>query len=103
MDPLEQSASDEQLLHRVRGEYLEMPGLRLTREQAQRLWAVDATTCTRLLDCLTDTKFLQRDANGRYARIGDGSARRVPIRMLKTDINVDSWQSRPTLRIRSKA
>lgn len=95
MDLVKQSTSDEHLLHRIRGEYLEMPGLRLTREQAQRLWALDATTCTRLLDCLTDAKFLQRDANGRYGRIGDGSARRIPARMKKADIKVDSWHTRP--------
>ena len=32
------------LVHRVRGEFLEMPGLRLTRAQAQRLWGLDEET-----------------------------------------------------------
>jgi hypothetical protein len=32
------SIVDEALLHRVYGEFLEMPGLRLTCQQAQRLW-----------------------------------------------------------------
>ena len=101
MESLEHSTSDEHLLRRIRGEYLEMPGLRLTRDQAQRLWALDATTCARLLDRLIDAKFLQRAADGRYGRVGDGSVRRAPGRMLKADIDVDSWQRRPTHRIRS--
>ena len=29
---------------RIRGEFLEMPGLRLTSAQAARLWHVDAAT-----------------------------------------------------------
>ena len=101
MESLEHSTSDEHLLRRIRGEYLEMPGLRLTRDQAQRLWVLDATTCTRLLDCLIDARFLRRDADGRYGRIGDSSLRRAAGRMLKADINAESWQRRPTHRIRS--
>ena len=30
-----------ELLGRIRGEYLEMPGLKLTLAQAQRLWGLD--------------------------------------------------------------
>ena len=41
---------DEGLLRRIRSEFLEMPGLRLSREQAQRLWALDAATCDRVLE-----------------------------------------------------
>ena len=31
----------EQVLHRICAEYVEMPGLRLSRKQAQRLWGID--------------------------------------------------------------
>src|SRR5579864_9421505 len=44
--------ADERLLRRVWGEYVEMPGLRLTRDQVRRLWGVDETTWTQLLDHL---------------------------------------------------
>ena len=56
------------LLDIVRGEYLEMPGLRLTRRQAQRLWALDTTTCNALLNSLERAGFLRRtgDGNGEY-------------------------------------
>lgn len=78
------SSSDERLLRRVTGEYLEMPGLRLTRQQAQRLWGLDDETCLRLLDALVDLKFLIRHADGQYARLTEGDA--PLLRMAKADI-----------------
>lgn len=94
------TASDDQLLRRIRGEYLEMPGLCLTCEQAQRLWALDAPTCVRLLKSLVDAKFLQRTANGRYAMISNSAVHRLPMRMVKADIDMDGWV-RPVQRMRS--
>ena len=58
----------EALLQRVRGEYLEMPGLRLTLAQAARLWDLDRTTCQRLLHALTHARFLARTADDAYVR-----------------------------------
>ncbi len=57
------------LLQRIRGEYLEMPGLRLTAEQARRLWSLDLGTCTSLLEALVDAKFLARTGDGKYFRL----------------------------------
>ena len=54
------------LLDMVKSEYLEMPGLRLTGRQAQRLWALDAATCEALLDMLESTHFLRRSPRGDY-------------------------------------
>jgi hypothetical protein len=48
----------------IRSEYLEMPGLRLTRGQAQRLWGFDAVTCETLLERLVLTGFLCRTPKG---------------------------------------
>ena len=59
-------------LERVRGEYLEMPGLSLTEEQAQRLWGFDPTLCRALLDALAQTGFLHRTGSGAYVR-GDNA------------------------------
>ena len=53
---------------RIRGEFLEMPGLRLTPRQAARLWAVDHTTSERLLDHLAVSGFLARTHEGAYLR-----------------------------------
>ena len=48
------------VLRRVKGEYLEMPGLRLTIAQAQRLWGLDRSMCDALLGTLVEAKFLFR-------------------------------------------
>lgn len=60
------------LLSRARGEYLEMPGLSLTLEQAQRLWALDRGTCSGVLSNLVRTGFLRRRRDGSYIRQGPG-------------------------------
>jgi DNA-binding GntR family transcriptional regulator len=57
---------------RIRGEFREMPGMRLKIEQAMRLWAIDHTTCQEALDDLVREGFLQRDDTGRYARAHSG-------------------------------
>jgi len=59
----------DQILHRVRGEYLEMPGLRLTFAQARRLWGLDEQTCAQLLQALTEQEFLRCGPDGTYARL----------------------------------
>jgi hypothetical protein len=63
---------DETLLQRVYGEFLKMPGLRLTCQQAQRLWGLDHSQCLHLLEFLVDAKFLCRHAQGMYTRLTDG-------------------------------
>ena len=50
------------------GEYIEMPGLRLTTAQAQRLWGLDRASCDALLDALVDAKFLFRTRDGAFVR-----------------------------------
>ena len=58
------------LLNRVRGEFIEMPGLRLRLrvEQAQRLWNLDRASCEFLLRSLVEDKFLARSENDAYRR-----------------------------------
>jgi hypothetical protein len=52
----------------VRGEFQEMPGLRLTRAQAQRLWGFDAGTCDVVMRTLLEAGFLMRLPDGKFAR-----------------------------------
>ena len=61
------------LLNRIRGEFLEMPGLRLMCEQAQRLYGLERALCQRALDRLVDAGFLCVRANRTYTRIADVS------------------------------
>ena len=55
-----------ELLSRIRGEFREMPGLRLTLEQAMRLWSLDRATCVDVLTQLRSARFIDVDPNGRY-------------------------------------
>lgn len=75
------SAPIKAILDRVRGEYLEMPGLRLTQAQAQRLWGLDAPTCGRILTLLLQTGFLRETYDGSFARMQDEPAPRVPLKV----------------------
>lgn len=58
----------EGLIGRVRAEYLEMPGLRLSAAQAQRLWSLDVETCMSVLEALLADRFLACTSNGSYRR-----------------------------------
>lgn len=58
--------ADERLLARIRGEFGEMPGLRLSLAQACRLWQLDATTCLALLDELVAEGYLHHTREGMY-------------------------------------
>ena len=64
--------TEDELLRRVRGEFTEMPGMRLTVEQAMRLWDLDRMTCHDILGWLVTEHFLQCDPGGRYARTHAG-------------------------------
>ena len=67
-----QLVTEENILRRVRGEFLEMPGLRLTSAQAQRLWGLDRATCDKVLAALVNAKFLNRSRDGQFLRSGSG-------------------------------
>ncbi|MCM3878497.1 MAG: hypothetical protein ND807_00165 [Vicinamibacterales bacterium] len=54
------------LIKRVRSEFLEMPGLRLRVDQAQRLWNMDRSSCELLLSSLVEAKFLRRYSDDAY-------------------------------------
>jgi len=60
---------DDEVLRRVQGEFLEMPGLRLTHAQARRLWGLDAASCEALLAALVDANFLFQTRDGAYMRV----------------------------------
>lgn len=74
-----QSVARDQMLQRIYGEFLEMPGMRLTCQQAQRLWGLDPETCRLLLDSLVEARFLCRAPHGAYSRLSDGSLQ-LPLR-----------------------
>ena len=65
-DTFARHQSNERLVHRMRAEFLEMPGLCLTIDQAQRLWALEPRTCQALLTFLIDSRFLRRTDRGLF-------------------------------------
>ena len=68
MSPELRLANDE-VLRRVQGEFLEMPGLRVTEAQARRLWGLEALACEELLGALVDAKFLFKTRDGAFMRV----------------------------------
>ena len=48
----------EDVIQRVRAEYMEMPGMRLKTEQVQRLCGIERMTCQLVLNALVDARFL---------------------------------------------
>ncbi|HET9192253.1 MAG TPA: hypothetical protein VFO21_05220 [Vicinamibacterales bacterium] len=55
--PIARTGMDH-MLRRIQAEFREMPGLRLTCRQAQRLWNLDQLVCESLLAALVDVRFL---------------------------------------------
>jgi hypothetical protein len=60
-----------ELVRRIRAEFLEMPGLRLTLTQATRLWGLDEGSCRDAIDVLIGASFLRWTPSGTLARVGE--------------------------------
>jgi hypothetical protein len=73
----------DDVIRRVQGEFLEMPGLRLTEAQARRLWGLDAASCGALLGALVDAKFLFRTRDGAFMRVEHATPVRVALQPRK--------------------
>jgi hypothetical protein len=59
----------QNVTNRVRHEFLEMPGLRLTTRQAARLWGLEDAVCEQVIDVLVQAAFLCRTPGGMVTRI----------------------------------
>jgi hypothetical protein len=59
----------QNVTNRVRHEFLEMPGLRLTARQAARLWGLEDSICEQVIDLLVQAAFLRRTPGGMVTRI----------------------------------
>lgn len=67
--PVQIRPTTEALAH-VRAEYLDMPGLKLTEQQAERLFHLDCAACETVLETLVSTGFLRRADDGLFVRFG---------------------------------
>ena len=79
----------QDLISRIRAEFLEMPDMRLTIQQVQRLCGIEQTLCQTVLDSLVDEKFLCVKPDGSYGRLTEGDVSRPR-------------QAKATLRIRTR-
>jgi hypothetical protein len=57
-------------LRMIQAEYLEIPGLHLTKPQVQRLWGLEPHVCDVLLDRLIAMNFLRRTRKDAYVLAG---------------------------------
>jgi hypothetical protein len=64
----ETPSTDHDVLLRIQGEFLEMPGMRLTLAQAQRLWGLHREFCQALFEALVQRRFLIRTRDGSFTR-----------------------------------
>lgn len=58
----------EGLVRRIIAEFEDLPGLKLSLRQTMRLLGVDESACLRILDGLTKTGLIRRDARHLYVR-----------------------------------
>jgi len=82
--PPEPNRMTDEVLRRVQGEFLEMPGLRLTTPQARRLWGLDAAQCDALLGALVEANFLFRTRDGAFMRVEQAGPVKAALRDRKT-------------------
>jgi hypothetical protein len=91
------------LVNRIRVEYENLPGLKLTIEQARRLWAVDDATCSAALESLIAEGFLHRTGTGKFialprpggqsTKVGESFAHSTPVRCPHCQkLNTMEWE-----------
>jgi hypothetical protein len=66
------------MLHRIRAEFREMPGLKLTIVQASRLWHLDHRSSKEFLDALVVDGLLRRTSEGAYLVAVEPASSRLP-------------------------
>lgn len=82
----------EPVLRRAYDHFLEMPGLKLTRAQARRLWGLDEQACNVVIDQLIDLHLIEPDGEGRYRQSAQGAREAPKLRMVKVP-DPDAWKS----------
>ena len=81
--PPERTRDTSEVLRRVQGEFLEMPGLRLTQPQARKLWGLDEALCDALLGALIDANFLFQTHDGAFMRVESALPLKAALRPRK--------------------
>lgn len=66
---MDDKAADDELT-RIRMEFVEMPDLKLTIQQACRLWNLSDGRCGRAFNVLLERQFLMQTSTGAFIRRG---------------------------------
>ena len=61
-------AAEQHIVGAIVGEFNEMPGMKLTRDQFCRLWGLERDQADRLIRSLVTCGFLRQDQHNRYRR-----------------------------------
>lgn len=64
------SGEISEAVNRLKGTFLEMPGTKLTVQQASRLCGLEDAACSIILEVLRDTGFLITRPDGTFMRAG---------------------------------
>ncbi len=78
--------STSTLIRQIRDEYQTMPGLKLTREQACRLWGVNTETFEAAIDALVDEGFLQKTGTGKFIALPRRAGAAAHVRELAAHV-----------------
>jgi len=78
---MEATAEVQNALLRIQMEYVEMPDLKLTARQAQRLWHLSHDVWETALAVLIGKQFLARTRDGAYVRV---SAMRARVEVIES-------------------
>jgi DNA-binding IclR family transcriptional regulator len=68
--PMDESLRITEAVERLKGIFLESPGMPVPAEDAARRAGVEQSTCDIILEALEDTQFLTRDRAGRFVHPG---------------------------------
>ena len=79
---MEATADVQNALLRIQTEYVEMPDLKLTARQAQRLWSLSRDVWETALAVLIRKQFLAQTRDGAYVRVSAMRARVEAIESL---------------------
>ena len=79
---MEATAEVQNALLRIQTEYVEMPDLKLTARQAQRLWCLSREVWETALAVLLRKQFLAQTRDGAYVRVSAMRARVEAIESL---------------------
>jgi hypothetical protein len=71
---MERNSSYDKAIQNIRAEYADMPGMRLTTAQVQRLCGIGPVLCSAALDSLVRERFLCANGDGTYSRTSDSAA-----------------------------